>query len=291
MQALRNASFMNEPTLTGIKTLLIIGMNLSKTGRIQDAWALFGTTVRLAYSIELHRDPDTLSPPPLQNEKAARQRVWWLMLYSDQCLSSMLCKPLGISSIGNCPRPILFTSNSLELRAASTVHEFTLVAREILGYGGAITSREISVFTKKLEALWNAMPEALHFNVSWLQTEKSRPESPLDVMSASMGGLQHPVSKFDTNRLQEFMQIYNSSSSFSTAASLPFLHVLRSHHLCPGTRKSPDTPLESRLRFSLVWSAALPPRSTGAFTSYGPCSFFGVTGPFCSLATRLSRKP
>ncbi len=51
MQALRFASFMNRPSLLGIQTLIMIGPYLTNAGKFLDAWALFGTTIRLAQSI------------------------------------------------------------------------------------------------------------------------------------------------------------------------------------------------------------------------------------------------
>lgn len=51
MQALRFASFLNRPTLLGIQTLIMIGPYLTNSGKFLDAWALFGTTIRLAHSI------------------------------------------------------------------------------------------------------------------------------------------------------------------------------------------------------------------------------------------------
>lgn len=68
MQALRNASFMNEPTLLGVQTLLVLGPYLSNSGRALDAWTLFGMTIRLAQSIGLHRNPRSLDPVPSARE-------------------------------------------------------------------------------------------------------------------------------------------------------------------------------------------------------------------------------
>lgn len=185
MQALRNASFMSEPSLLGIKALLILGVDLSRTGRAQDASALFGTTVRLAYVIDLHRDPDTLEPRPPHAECVVRRSTWWLMLYSDQHLSSMLCKPLAISSVGCCAEPEPLTVDVLELRLASAVHKLTVIAREILDYGHRIPTKEIDNRLAKLKTLWETIPDELQFETSWRYEEKVVPEWPLEVASAS----------------------------------------------------------------------------------------------------------
>lgn len=139
MQALRNASFMSEPTLVGIKTLLILVVDLTRTGRTHNASALFGTTVQLAYSIDLHRDPHTFTPHLTPTECQVRRSLWWLMLHSDQHLSHMLCSPLTISTIGDCPQPLSLSSNPLEPRVAHVVHRLTMFAREISTFRREVT--------------------------------------------------------------------------------------------------------------------------------------------------------
>jgi len=185
MQALRNASFMSEPSLLGIKTLLIVGVDLSRTGRAKDASALFGTIVGLAYAVDLHHDPDTLIPRPPRLERLSRRSLWWLMLYSDQHLSIMLYKPLAISSIGNCSEPETPNADILELRVASVVHKFTVIARKILDRGRQIATREIDAQLAKLKTLWETMPDTIRFDTSWLRDKKALPQWPLEVASAS----------------------------------------------------------------------------------------------------------
>ena len=51
MQALRLASFLSRPTLLIIETLTVICSYLTNSGRLLDAWALFGTAIRLAQGI------------------------------------------------------------------------------------------------------------------------------------------------------------------------------------------------------------------------------------------------
>lgn len=190
MQALRNASFMNEPTLTGVKTLLIIGLYQTKSGRVQDAWALFGLIARLAQAIKLHRDPETLDFITTSHERAVRRSVWWFMLYSDQYLSSILSRPIGISSFGDCAPPIPSATNVAAARLSGIVHEFTIIARRILSSEGSPTTGKFCTFTDELLALWKTMPKVLQFNENWQQLGDSLPEWPLDVISASKKWLE-----------------------------------------------------------------------------------------------------
>jgi hypothetical protein len=181
MQALHNASFMDEPTLPAIKTLLFIKFYLMNRGRMQDAWTLFGLAIRLAYLLNLHRDPDCLDHGLSAHDKSVRRSLWWLMLYSDQYLSIALAKPLGISNNGDCPPPIFCTSNPEERRFHQIVGEFTVVSRRILSSEGKLEN--IAAHTQKLSQLWETMPEILRFKEAWVQTESSRPSEPLDVIS------------------------------------------------------------------------------------------------------------
>ena len=136
MQALRNASFMNQPTLVSIQTLIVIGPYLSNSGRFLDAWTLFGITIRLAHCLGLHRDPKFLEIVPSLRECTTRRVLWWSMLHTDQQYSATLGKPLGISGIGDCPPSLPLTTNRQVVRLEEFVNNFTVLAREILSSDG-----------------------------------------------------------------------------------------------------------------------------------------------------------
>ena len=186
MQALRLASFMSQPTLLGIQALIMMGQYLTNSGRFLDAWTLFGTTIRMAHSIGLHRNPKFLDPAPPLRECTVRQTLWWWMLHMDQQYSVTLGRPLGISGFGDCPPPELLTTNPTTLRLGEFVDHFTILARLILSSDGMTSVSRIDEFTDKLMGLWDTMPEALQFNESWSRAETPLPDWPLDVMSATL---------------------------------------------------------------------------------------------------------
>lgn len=183
MQALRMASFMNRPTLLAIQTLIMIGPYLTNSGRFLDAWTLFGLTIRLAHSIGLHRNPKYLDPTSPPRECALRQMLWWWMLHMDQQYSMTLGRPLGISGIGDCLPPEPLTTNPIILRLDEFVNQLTVLARQILS-SDRLTNGKIDNFTDRLRALWDAMPEMLQFDESWLDESTEIPEWPLDAMAA-----------------------------------------------------------------------------------------------------------
>lgn len=174
---------MNRPTLNGIQTLIMIGPYLTNSGRFLDAWTLFGTTIRLAQSTGLHRNPKYLDPTPPARECAIRQTLWWWMLHMDQQYSMTLGRPLGISGIGDCPPPEPLTSDPTIMRLGEFINQFTVLARQILS-SDRLTNAKIDRFTDELSALWDTMPEMLQFNQSWLDPAKDIPEWPLDAMAA-----------------------------------------------------------------------------------------------------------
>lgn len=185
MQALRIASFMSRPTLCAIQTLVMIGPYLTNSGRFLDAWTLFGTTVRLAHSVGLHRKPSLLDPAPSIRESATRQTLWWWILHMDQQYSVTLGRPLGISGIGDCPPPSPLTTNQTMLRLGEFIDKFTILARQILASNDMMNISTIDGFTEKLIGLWDTMPEALQFTEHWIQPKTQLPEWPLDVMAVS----------------------------------------------------------------------------------------------------------
>lgn len=225
MQALRLASFMNTPTLLGIQTLVMIGPYLTNSGRFLDAWTLFGTTIRLAHSIGLHRDPKVLESAPQLRESMIRRTLWWWMLHMDQQYSVTLGRPLGISGIGDCQPPEPLTTNPTILRLNEFVDHFTILARQILSSDGMMNVGRIDEYTDKLLGLWDTMPEALQFNETWLQQETLLPDWPLEVMSTSECAPSASVSIERERETEIWLTVDQCStpkcslfSSFSTAS-------------------------------------------------------------------------
>ncbi|KAF2841062.1 hypothetical protein M501DRAFT_1048643 [Patellaria atrata CBS 101060] len=187
MQALRMSSFMNRPNLISVQTLVMLGPYLTNSGRFLDAWTLFGTTIRLAHSIGLHRNPRYIDPTPSPREAAIRQTLWWWMLQMDESYSITHGRPLGISSIGDCPPPEPLTSNPTLVRLGEYVNQFTLLSRQILSTE-ILTSSLIDEFTDALCRLWDTVPESVRFEEAWLANCGKKGEDdldwPLDAVSA-----------------------------------------------------------------------------------------------------------
>jgi hypothetical protein len=185
MHALRFACFTSRPTLLCVEALVMMCPYLTNSGRFLDAWTLFGTAVRLAQSIGLHRDPRFLDPPPPPQVATVRRTMWWWMLHVDQQYSMTLGRPLGISGIGDCPPPEPMTTNNTFVRLGEFVTKFTVLARQILN-SDKLTNSKIDDLTDRLQALWDTTPEVVSFDETWLDPAKELPEWPLDAVAVCM---------------------------------------------------------------------------------------------------------
>jgi len=157
----------------------MLGPYLTNSGRLSDAWTLFGTTIRAAQSLGLHRDPRFLNPTPSLRESALRKKLWWWMLHMDQHYSLTLGRPLGISGIGDCPFVEPLTTEPAVLRTGECVNHLTVLGRQILS-SAQLTSSRIDQLSDKLLSILDMLPDEMQFNDSWLADPSNIPESPLD---------------------------------------------------------------------------------------------------------------
>ena len=207
MQALRIGSFLSRPTLLTIETLIMIGPYLTNSGRFLDAWAVFGVTIRLAQSLgcrytyinlhalyadtlTVHRDPNRLSPPAPSEQVAVRKSLWWWMLHLDQQYSMTLGRPLGISSLGDCPAPEPLILDPVIQSLSNYINQFTVLARQILS-AGYLNNDQIDKFTDQLVTLKGTLPQVIQFDQSWLNKDKPTPPWPLNAQAAVFHGKTH----------------------------------------------------------------------------------------------------
>lgn len=74
-QALRLANFLFRPSFDIIQTLLVLGNTLQNNGQSDAAWALLGTTVRLAQTLGLHTERSVARLPIYLQSKA--KKLWY----------------------------------------------------------------------------------------------------------------------------------------------------------------------------------------------------------------------
>ncbi|KAJ5915318.1 hypothetical protein N7454_011072 [Penicillium verhagenii] len=96
--ALRLANFLFRPSLDAIQALLIIGNTLQNMGQSDAAWALLGTTVRLAQTMGLHTERSTIHWPEYVRIKA--KKLWSATVWQDSLLCLCYDRPPIVSVTG-----------------------------------------------------------------------------------------------------------------------------------------------------------------------------------------------
>jgi len=123
-------------------------------------------------------------------EVAVRKNLWWWMLHMDQQFSMTLGRPLGISSMGDCPAPEPLVADPIYQSLSNYVSQFSILARQILSTG-YLTVERIDSFTDQLLALKATLPDILNFNKTWLNRDSPIPPWPLDAQASVLHGKTH----------------------------------------------------------------------------------------------------
>ncbi|KAL4902693.1 hypothetical protein BDW74DRAFT_180395 [Aspergillus multicolor] len=100
-QALRLANFLFRPSLDVVQSLLILGNTLQNNGQSDAAWALLGTTVRLAQTLGLHTERGIAHWPDHAKQKA--KSLWSMTVWQDSLLSLCYDRPPIVSTRGWTP--------------------------------------------------------------------------------------------------------------------------------------------------------------------------------------------
>ena len=108
----------------------------------------------------------------------------------DQQYSMTLGRPLGISSIGDCPAPEPLVTDPVIQSLSNYVGQFTILSRQILA-AGYLNNDQIDSFSDQLLALKDTLPESITFRETWLDPLKPLPAWPLDAQGAVFHGKTH----------------------------------------------------------------------------------------------------
>ncbi|KAL3474315.1 hypothetical protein BJX99DRAFT_231968 [Aspergillus californicus] len=127
-QALRLANFLFRPSLDVVQSLLILGNTLQNNGQSDAAWALLGTTVRLAQTIGLHTERGIAHWPASAKQKA--KSLWSMTVWQDSLLSLCYDRPPIVSTRGWTPDAI--ASEETDLSYTKLMHYLCWMALEIM---------------------------------------------------------------------------------------------------------------------------------------------------------------
>jgi hypothetical protein len=84
----------------------------------------------------------------------------------------------------DCPPPDPLTSDPVALRLSEFFDQLTILGRQILS-SDQLTSSKIDMYTDRLIALWDIMPDSLQFDKSWIKEETEIPEWPMETRATS----------------------------------------------------------------------------------------------------------
>ncbi|KAK2756107.1 hypothetical protein FQN54_005515 [Arachnomyces sp. PD_36] len=177
MHALRLGSFSNRPTVLSVLTLVMMSLALVNAGRFLDSYTLFGLTIRAAQGLGLYQNPEEINPRPSEKQMRLRQNVWWRALYLDQYYSTVLGRPLGISTMGDKSLHASFLKEA-DPGPVSSINTYTTkyieISRQIISCEN-LTNPEIDKFTDSLLRLQDTLPPEERFDHSWLSSDAELP--------------------------------------------------------------------------------------------------------------------
>lgn len=205
---------------SGLRRVLVVSVRFSNVT----------CQLSLVLTCQVYRDPSQSSPPPPPQEVAIRKNIWWWMLHMDQHYSMALGRPLAISSIGDCPAPDPVTTEPLAQSISNYIPQFTILARQILS-AEYLGNEQIDSFSQELLALKQTLPEAVNFNETWLNKEKTVPGWPLDIQAGMLHAKTHNLlillnrQRLDDN--QRDSKTESSMNSPETTANSETDHVHR----------------------------------------------------------------
>ena len=160
-----------------------------------------------------------MDPAASSEVAASRKALWWSMIHIDQQYSLTLGRPLGISSIGDCPKPEPQILDTTARSLSVFFDNFSILGRQILSTA-YMTDQHIDDFTEQFLLLQSTLPEILRFNALWLDKERSVPPWPHDAQAA----LVHA-------KLHIYMLLLNRQHS-QCVSTIPQSHADHSaHHL------------------------------------------------------------
>ncbi|PYH95464.1 phenylacrylic acid decarboxylase [Aspergillus ellipticus CBS 707.79] len=144
-QALRLANFLFRPTMDIVQTLLIVGNTLQNNGQSDAAWALLGTTVRLAQTLGLHTERSMAHFP--DHVKCKARKLWFTVVWQDSLLCLCYDRTPIVSITGWTPDNSLFSRN--ELSYSEIMHYLCRIVLDMNQPAGV----EVPQITRQLDAL------------------------------------------------------------------------------------------------------------------------------------------
>ena len=108
----------------------------------------------------------------------------------DQQYSMTLGRPLGISSMGDCPSPEPTIPDANAVSLSNYMSHFSLLARQILS-SGTLSNTQIDKYSDDLLSLHSTLTAPMQFDATWLNKGKPLPSWPLDAQASLLYAKTH----------------------------------------------------------------------------------------------------
>ena len=101
-----------------------------------------------------------------------------------------LGRPLGISSMGDCPSPESTIPNPNAVSLSNYMSHFSLLARQILS-SGTLSNTQIDKYSDDLLSLHSTLTSQMRLDATWLNEDKAVPPWPLDAQASLLHAKTH----------------------------------------------------------------------------------------------------
>lgn len=108
----------------------------------------------------------------------------------DQQYSLTLGRPLGISSMGDCPSPESTIPDANAVSLSNYMSHFSLLARQILS-SGTLSNTQIDKYSDDLLSLHSTLTSHMQLDASWLNEAQALPVWPLDAQASLLHAKTH----------------------------------------------------------------------------------------------------
>lgn len=128
-ELLRLANFLSRPSEAAVQALLLLGIVLQNNLLPDSAWALIGTTIRLAQSLGLDALGNRNSVPG--QSEVVKQKLWWAVIWQETLLSMCFGRPSSLYSRLGDP-PVAPNADNTGLGLAEAMHAIIKIVGDTL---------------------------------------------------------------------------------------------------------------------------------------------------------------
>ncbi|KAI8830357.1 fungal-specific transcription factor domain-containing protein [Chytridium lagenaria] len=98
--------YIETPSLSTVQALVLISHFSVVTGRMSAGWQYLSMAIDMAYSMDLHVDPETTHPHLSVVEKDVRRRTFWVCVVQDRMISTLVDRDVLVQEFPSIRLPL-----------------------------------------------------------------------------------------------------------------------------------------------------------------------------------------